>query len=107
VGKLIAEGEITPFYVEGIPDFKFSLPDGGDGGKIIYDHSDVHNSTGMPNGLDFGVGQSLTFNNNWKGFYIPEMTMELPAAIKNIKNTPITVGVQRSYCMTREVFWPK
>ena len=93
-GNWIAEGEITPFYVEGIPDFKFSLPDGGDGGKIIYDHSDVHNSTGMPNGLDFGVGQSLTFNNNWKGFYIPEMTMELPAAIKNIKNTPITVGVQ-------------
>jgi len=58
----------------------------------------------MPNGLDFGVGQSLTFNNNWKGFYIPEMTMELPAAIKNIKNTPITVGVQHLIYDSRRFF---
>ena len=82
-GNWIAEGSLDPFIVNGVTDFKFSLAQGK---KFIYDHADNRNAQGMPTNIPYGNNNSLSFTDDWHGFYFPELVITLPPAIKNATN---------------------
>ncbi|MCA5004536.1 hypothetical protein [Sphingobacterium bovistauri] len=85
----VASVKVEPFMMSGIADFKFSLAPEK---FIIYDHSVKRNAIQgtegytMPTSLSFGANQQLIFNEQWKGFFIPEIHVELPKAIKTKEN---------------------
>ncbi|HWB28013.1 MAG TPA: hypothetical protein VG738_21215 [Chitinophagaceae bacterium] len=81
----MAQVAIDPFVMAGNKDFGFTLV-----GSAIYDHSDVQNPAGLPV-IDEKPELKQT---QWHGFYLPQLTMDLPAALKNANGTPLQAGVQ-------------
>jgi hypothetical protein len=73
--------EMPDFKIAGAEDFKFS-------NRIAYyDHTDKYNPAGMPAYYTEGVVPQ------WQGFFIPELTAELPPILKKNDNTPTNIRV--------------
>jgi hypothetical protein len=73
--------EMPDFKIAGAEDFKFS-------NKIAYyDHTDKYNPAGMPAYYTEGAVPQ------WQGFFIPEITAELPPILKKNDNTPTNIKV--------------
>ncbi|MES2732297.1 MAG: hypothetical protein V4714_11125 [Bacteroidota bacterium] len=77
----MASVSIDPFYMTGSSDFAFFLK-----GPAIYDHSSTRNPVGMPS-IPEKINIATT---DWNGFYVTQLSVELPPIFKNIKSaTPI------------------
>lgn len=79
----VAKVRLPDFYVDGVKSVTFSV-----GNKEIeYDHSDFTNPTGLPSEIRVG-NESYTEikSNTWHGFYLPVLTVRLPAIITRGNN---------------------
>ncbi|SHH16420.1 TANFOR domain-containing protein [Chryseolinea serpens] len=82
----MAKVDIDPFYLAGSTDFGFSLVGSG-----TYDHSSSSNPVGMP----VIAAKPNISTPDWNGFYLPNLTVELPAIIKKASGgPPITTAVK-------------
>ncbi|WP_428655577.1 hypothetical protein [Runella sp.] len=82
-----AQLSFPKFYVEGLPDFKFSMLPGK---PANYDHSESETLAKLPEG--YLENPTVEFK-LWQGLYFPEINLELPAFIKRADGKPLTVGV--------------
>ncbi|MBL0739905.1 hypothetical protein [Chryseolinea lacunae] len=82
----MAKVNIDPFYLSGNEDFGFSIVGSG-----TYDHSSTSNPVGMP-----VIAAKTNINTpDWNGFYLPTLSVELPAVIKKIGGgPPLTAAVK-------------
>lgn len=79
----VAEVTMPDFYIDGLQSVTFSLGNR----KISYDHSDLSNPAGMPASLTIGNETYQEIGaKTWHGFYIPEITVKLPAVLKDLRN---------------------
>lgn len=80
----MAKVQIPKFYINGMKSITFDL-----GGKdMFYDHSDFQRPPGIPAKFSSPDGKGEPINTGdylWKGFYIPEITVNMPQIIKNTK----------------------
>ena len=75
----MASISMDPFYLNGNSDFGFTLIGGG-----TYDHSSTANPPGMP-----AIQDKMNISTaDWNGFYLPNVSVELPAVIKKIGGGP-------------------
>lgn len=81
-----AQLSFDKFYIKGLPDFKFSMLPGQ---PALYDHSELSTPGKLPDGYETEAGIAA-----WEGLYFPEMSIELPAFVKNEDNTPVTGKIQ-------------
>ncbi len=81
----MAQVSIDPFSITGNNDFGFTLV-----GSATYDHSDVQNPAGLPTITE----KPELATPQWHGFFMPQLTIDLPAALKNGDGTNITTAVQ-------------
>lgn len=82
----MAKVDIDPFYLSGDTDFGFTLVGSG-----TYDHSSTSNPTGMP----VIAAKTNISTPDWNGFYLPSLTVELPAIIKKASGgPPLSAGVK-------------
>jgi len=82
----MAKVDIDPFYLGGSTDFGFTLVGSG-----TYDHSSSSNPVGMP----VIAAKPNISTPDWNGFYLPNLTVELPAIIKKASGgPPITTAVK-------------
>lgn len=78
----IASASLPEFYIAGLPAITFSLGQK----KIWYDHSDLQNPQQLPTVLKVGNESYTDIGaKTWHGFYIPEITVNLPAPIKDTR----------------------
>jgi hypothetical protein len=78
----IAQASLPDFYISGLPAITFSLGQK----KIWYDHSDLHNPPALPASLKVGSETYTEIaSKTWHGFYLPEISVNLPAPIKDIR----------------------
>lgn len=82
----MAQVSIDPFIMTGNKDFSFTLT-----GNATYDHSDAQNPAGLPTNINEKPELAAT---QWHGFYLPQLTMGLPAVLKNAAGQPLTAAVQ-------------
>lgn len=82
----MAQVSIDPFVITGNKDFSFSLT-----GTATYDHSDIQNPVGLPTNIPDKPELAAT---QWHGFYLPQLTLGLPAVLKNASGQPLTAAVQ-------------
>lgn len=75
----MAKVDIDPFYLAGSTDFGFTLVGSG-----TYDHSSSSNPVGMPT---IAAKPNIS-TPDWNGFYLPNLTVELPAIIKKASGGP-------------------
>ncbi len=74
---LMVELSISPFQIKGIPGFGFDVK------KIVMDFSDYNNPVGITFPKDYKSSYFTDGNQNlWRGFYIQEATVRLPAEFK-------------------------
>jgi len=69
--------EIDPFYLSGSTDLGFRMKENI---LAVYDHSSKRNPPNLPN---IPEKENLK-NTTWEGFYLPEMMVDLPPAIRKI-----------------------
>lgn len=75
----VAEVAMPDFYVDGLQSVTFSMGNR----KLSYDHSDLQNPAGMPSSITVASETySAIASKTWHGFFIPEITVNLPAIIK-------------------------
>jgi TANFOR domain-containing protein len=80
----MATVNIDPFYLAGTNDFAFSLKE-----PAIYDHSSTRNPVGMPSIPE----KSNIQTSDWNGFYLKQLSVELPPIFKNVKSAvPISAS---------------
>lgn len=82
----MAQVSIDPFIMTGNKDFSFTLT-----GNATYDHSDIQNPVGLPTNIPDKPELTAT---QWHGFYLPQLTLGLPAVLKNASGQPLTAAVQ-------------
>ncbi|MFS0489643.1 hypothetical protein [Leadbetterella byssophila] len=76
----LAKAKLPDFYISGMPSLTFSLAEK----DMWYDHSDLQNPTGMPSMIKVGNETYTEIGaKTWHGFYLPELSVILPGAIKN------------------------
>lgn len=85
----IAEVSVSPFKVGSVSDVQFGRT--GLPSTIIYDHSDTKNWENMPKRIESGdPGDApIVLDDSWTGFYIPQIAVQLPAAIKTFNGDPV------------------
>ncbi len=76
---------MDPFKLQALDGVLFTLKDGAQ-----YDHSTLRNPSGMPSSFsdpDLSEKNNDIGNSLWTGFYIPSITVSLPAIVKNVNAT--------------------
>lgn len=88
----VAEIAVPPFKMGGISDIQFGKT--GATSSIIYDHSDTKNWANMPERIESGdqSDDPIVIDKSWTGFYIPQIDVQLPSAIKTFNGEPIYVA---------------
>jgi hypothetical protein len=81
----IASVNIDPFHLKGDDNFEF-LP-----GTAFYDHSDKQNPPGIP------VYYEEVIEPGWRGFFIPELQVELPSFIKKFTGSDKVVASAQNF----------
>jgi hypothetical protein len=81
----IASVSIDPFHIKGDDNFEF-LP-----GTAFYDHSDIANPAGIPSYYEEVIDPT------WRGFFIPELQIELPALIKKFTGSDRIVASAQNF----------
>lgn len=92
----IADVDFKTFYISGFPEMTFG-PD-NQGTKIFYDHSDTRNPDGIPmpyTSQDSNDPPIPTDQMNWRGFYIPSISINLPASLTNINGKQLEVKAEK------------
>ncbi|NRF39478.1 hypothetical protein [Pedobacter foliorum] len=90
----IAEVSVSPFKVGTISDVQFGKI--GASSTIIYDHSDTKNWENMPKRIESGDPSDapIVLDDSWTGIYIPQIDVQLPAAIKKFNGDPVTFAAK-------------
>lgn len=92
----IADVDFKTFYIAGFPEMIFG-PD-NQGTKIFYDHSDTRNPDGIPmpyTSQDSNDPPIPTDQMNWRGFYIPSISIKLPSSLTNINGKQLEVKAEK------------
>lgn len=80
-----AQFTLPEFYLDGLEQVKFNLA----GKSAFWDHSDFENPAGIPapyQSTDPNEPDIRTDLPDWRGVYFPNITVTLPAIIKNANN---------------------
>lgn len=89
----VATVTMDPFQVSSLKDITFSLKE-----HAIYDHSTKSNAPGMPASFDATLSQKNADISSplWTGFYLPSLTVSLPALVTDVKkkNKNLEVSAQ-------------
>lgn len=91
----IAEVKYDPFHIADFSDFVFGSKDVP--GRIYYDHSDYSNPPGIPAPYTSTDPNDMPINTQlmtWRGFYIPEIGLSLPAILSNIDGKNVVVKAE-------------
>lgn len=101
-GDFIAYGSMTPFQVNDLPDWTFSV-----GEQIIFDHNMSENGKGMPTLNTIEEWSHKTFNakecgthvekdwNAWQGVYVKDVSIGFPKfAVLGTGDKGVTIGAK-------------
>src|SRR5690606_35947781 len=65
--------------------------------KIAYDHSDKENPVDLPPNLKVGSETYTDINvKTWHGFYLPKLTVTLPAIVNDVRNSEGKLSIEAS-----------
>ncbi|TAH02566.1 MAG: hypothetical protein EAZ15_05000 [Sphingobacteriales bacterium] len=87
-----AKVTMPKFSIASNKDISFEIVNGADGVGAWYDHSDKENPAGLPTNIPEKL--AALSPKTWKGFFMPELKMTLPAIIKNTDNQLIAINVK-------------
>ena len=101
-GDFIAYGSLTPFQVNDLPDWTFTI-----GEQIIFDHNLSENGTGMPSLSDVKSWAGDTYDpkqcgsyvatdwDAWQGVYVKNVSVQFPKfAVFGSGDKGVTVGAE-------------
>lgn len=91
----IAEVTHQPFHIVGMDDFIFGAQ--GEASSIYYDHSDFSNPQNIPSPYKSPDGNEeiATHLPTWRGFYISQIGLTLPAVLANSEGKKIVVKAEK------------
>jgi hypothetical protein len=82
---------MDPFKLSALDGVLFTMNSGA-----LYDHSTLRNPTGMPNAFsdpDLSEKNAVIGNSLWTGFFIPSITVSMPALVKSTKSTDQNLNI--------------
>lgn len=95
---LIVQASMPPFQVSNLKDFSFTASD------MVFDFSDVRNAPAVIFPEGYNNTQTLPGNTNlWRGFYMRELTVSMPAQFQKKSGVRTTLSVQNMLIDNRGV----